>query len=113
MAEQSLNLESVRLFVQPGAPWGEIFNILNGYLQPNSPDSALTAEVKIDSLTPMNRGPNNHAEREQFLWYFWELFIEFARAIPHDHQSQEKLVLLVKTLAQKKWIVVKIKGVCP
>ncbi|KAH0559380.1 hypothetical protein GP486_004104 [Trichoglossum hirsutum] len=101
MSDPTLNFEPIRRIHQ-GYPWCGIFDVLDEYLRPGSEKTPDIAAVQIHRYNPTigNGKKWDYADCEQFLWDFWEKFIEFARAIPHNHPSQERLVNLVIQLTR-------------
>lgn len=79
-------------------------NILDDYLQPNTKLSVVEAANCFDSIIPDNRpnttnDPAGERERaENWLWGFAEIIWDFAKQIPHDHESQDKIVHLLEAL---------------
>jgi hypothetical protein len=95
-----LRLESL----EEDDPWiieQKTFDILNDYLQPDSATSATTAARDLDALTPMKRetlGSENVEHPESFLLETWGTFIAIVKQIPHDHQSQARMIQLMEEL---------------
>lgn len=87
-------------------PWiieQKTFDILNDYLQPDSATSAITAAKDLDALTPMKRETlsNEAVEHpESFLLEIWGTFITIVKQIPHNHQSQGRMIELMEELIE-------------
>lgn len=84
-------------------PWiieQKTFDILKEYLQPSSSTSDVDAAKALDYLTPAKRkARGEEAETsESFLLEEWNTFCDIAKQIPHDHESQDKFVRLIKVL---------------
>ncbi|KAJ5925930.1 hypothetical protein N7454_007440 [Penicillium verhagenii] len=77
------------------------FAIINDLLQPDSQFSVAEAAAQINDLTPMKRearGEEDVEEPESYLREIWAFFIIICKQVPHDHQSQDKLVSLIREL---------------
>ena len=95
----SLRLKSL----EDDDPWiieQKTFDILNDYLQPDSRTSATAAAKDLDALTPMKREAlDEKAEHpESFLLETWGTFIAIVKQIPSDHQSQDRMIQMMKEL---------------
>lgn len=92
----------------------KIYAILKEYLQPDSTTAPETAAKGIDQFLPAKR-PDLGVKIEPvgaFLPNLWDLFMDIARQIPSDHESQDRLVKLVDALSQLPSTVEIIWGVC-
>ena len=113
MAPLSLRLPSL----EDGDPWivhRNLFEVLNGYLQPGSCTAPSAAAKEIDDLTPDKRqsdGGKPKEDHESFLLEIWESIIEIAKQIPSDHASQDRLVELIKALTELPATEIEIWGV--
>jgi len=93
------------LSIEDDDPWviqQIIFDILNGFLQPESTVAIDAVAEKIDAVVPTNRDGSVTEEKEDmgtFLWNFWEYFFKVAEQIPYSHPSQEKLARLLMKLS--------------
>ncbi|KMQ45745.1 hypothetical protein HL42_3586 [Trichophyton rubrum] len=112
MAPLSLRLPSL----EDGDPWivhRNLFEVLNGYLQPGSCTAPSAAAKEIDDLTPDKRqsdGGKPKEDHESFLLEIWESIIEIAKQIPSDHASQDRLVELIKALTELPATEIEIWG---
>lgn len=92
----------------------KIYAILKEYLQPDSTTAPETAAKGIDQFLPAKR-PDLGVKIEPvgaFLPNLWDLFMDIARQIASDHESQDRLVKLVDALSQLPSTVEIIWGVC-
>ena len=94
-------------------PERTIFAILKEYLQPTSATTPTAAAKAIDHFRPAKR-PDCGVKVEPddaFVPNLWDLFMDIARQIPSDHESQDRLVKLVDALRQLPSTVENIWGV--
>lgn len=73
------------------------FEILNEYLQPDSTTLPFAVAEAIDQLHPDIR-PDDGTRKEHVGAYHantWDMFMDVARQIPHDHPSMGRLVEVV------------------
>lgn len=81
-----------------------MFNIFEAYLQPTSEISIDEASQLLDSLLPENRpdtadDPDDDKEEVAgFMMELSDLIFKIAKQIPYDHESQPKLIHLMKKL---------------
>lgn len=81
-----------------------MFNVINAFLQPDAKLSANEAARCLDSVLPENRpdspeDPDDDKEDAQnFMFELCSLIWKIAKQIPHDHESQAKLVQLIQAL---------------
>ncbi|OJD33080.1 uncharacterized protein BKCO1_3300043 [Diplodia corticola] len=71
-------------------PWTfeyKTFDVLNDYLQPQSPTSPSAAALQLNELLP-----------EIGILQLWDIVFRVAAQVPHDHPSQEKLIDLITAL---------------
>ncbi|KAB8249336.1 hypothetical protein F9C07_2285741 [Aspergillus flavus] len=73
-------------------------------LADSNAESARVAADTIDRLIRMKyieeRGNGNAEDLETFLWQLWDIVIQGAREILHDHPLQDRLVELVSALTE-------------
>lgn len=84
-----------------------MFHALNGYLQPGGHLTAEEVALCLDALLPDNR-PNtaddpkeDREETASFICELSDLIWKIAKQIPHDHESQDKLVQLIPALQRR------------
>ncbi|KAL7624216.1 hypothetical protein AAE478_005775 [Parahypoxylon ruwenzoriense] len=74
-----------------------VFNIFNGYLQPESTISAAQVAGAISKLTPEPAGADKTLG-DGYFFGLWKSIIRVAEQIPHDHPGQHKLVSVMREL---------------
>lgn len=106
MAEEPINLEPI---TDEERPWDPEFDqkpydIWNEVLQPGSHVTPTEAAKRINELFPVRKP--EHTDKSygesasQFLWNFWDLLIQVVQLLPHDHQAQTKVVLILEELTR-------------
>ncbi|KAH8881855.1 hypothetical protein GQ53DRAFT_754016 [Thozetella sp. PMI_491] len=78
----------------------EVVEILNSVLTPDG-KSPEDAAADLNALYPSHRAngdKDSQKSGESFLWWFWDLYHDLARQVPHDSPEQEKFVAVIKSL---------------
>lgn len=78
-----------------------VVEILNSTLKRDAKLSPADAALALNALYPDQRQGDELGERETggaFLWWFWDLFHDLARQVPHDNPASERLAEVVKAL---------------
>lgn len=96
-----------------------LFEILNTLLQPNNDITPGTAAQLINKLVPATgTGPHGNPrvtddDAEEIVWAVWETLAYVSTLVPHDHEGQDTLVELLKSLTGlPRQITRKFWGVC-
>ncbi|KAJ5538448.1 hypothetical protein N7494_007927 [Penicillium frequentans] len=104
MADKVLNFDPLKEKKRLSDLDLEIFAILNDVIQPEVSLEEGEAAKRIDELAPLghqSEDEDSDDERiEKFLWSLWSLIIEVIQLVPRDHQGQNRITLLVKSLSQ-------------
>ena len=104
MAGEHIDLESIkdRYFIPELDQ--KPYDLWNDVLQPGSHVTPAEAAKRINELFPVRKPEHtdkSYAESAQrFLWYFWALLIQVVQLLPHEHQAQTKVVLILEELSR-------------
>lgn len=97
---------------KPSPTTQKTLSILTQHLQPANPTHPTITAQQIDALVPMKNANDEEKESpENFLWEVWRVFIAIAKQIPHSHDSQAKLVEVVRALRELEPTETNIWGV--
>lgn len=80
------------------SPRHSYFKVLSDYLQPESPAEAREVAQSIDALCPLRQEGGDASSAEDFIWGFWTDVDQIACQIPHNHESQDKLISVIREL---------------
>lgn len=104
---------------------GKVVDILNSTLPLDSAFSPADAAKALNGLYPHSLDTSGDAESKDkaggFLWWFWDLFHDLARQVPHDSLEQDRLVAIIKelrdlpskTISLGEWGTVRVWGGLP
>lgn len=81
-------------------PRHQYFKILSDYLEPESSIDPQDVARAIDDLCPLKKDAEDAASAEDFVWAFWDDVIQIACQIPHDHNSQDRLLKAIQALQE-------------
>lgn len=99
---------------RPSPTAQKTLSILSQHLQPTNTTHPTTTAQQIDALIPMKNANDEEKESpENFLWEIWRVFIAITKQIPHSHDSQGKLVEVIRALRQLEPTETNIWGVSP
>ena len=87
----------------------QIFTTLKEYLEPSSKTPATTAAQTISDLvplTPPDEGKSTTNEFDNYLYAFWDMFIEISKHIPYDHPSWGRLFSVVGAFSRVHKMVI-------
>ncbi|KAF5857335.1 hypothetical protein ETB97_005950 [Aspergillus alliaceus] len=109
MAALNLHLQSL-LHEEMSMVEEKTVQILDDFLQRASAVPAQVAAWKMYKLTPecLEEGRSEKLDLETFLWQVWDIFIQVARRIPHNHPFQDHMANLVESLASLPPLTVNI-----
>ncbi len=122
MAEDLIDLSSIRDNEEWCDPGSKTFKIMNDLLQPNSLTTPRKAAKEINDLYLVERtiqrdsgnsGRDPQSGRDEgFVWDFWMLLIGIVQVVPYDHSGQKKLLSTVENLSRLPPTDVRIWSVC-
>lgn len=95
-------MPSLHFTIRSEDPWfvaQEIFDILTELLQPSSNLSLTAAAERIDGFHPAKRTDKGEKEEPaSFFLELWDVYVQIAQQLPHNHPGQEKLAKLAQVL---------------
>lgn len=93
-----------------------LFDIVAMVVQPDGSMTPADAAEMINEQLLARKSEqidnSNVGGAEEFLWNFWELFIQIVQLVPHDHYGQTKLLLTIEELRLLPATKMQIWGAC-